>query len=83
MLLASGARAGAQYGSQNSTNAADINGMETAATNDAPTVTATASVITNAPTAAPKLKRQQIIKGPARRSEHILAEKARILLHRY
>jgi hypothetical protein len=34
---------------------------------------------------APKLKRQQIImnKGSARRSENILAETARILLHRY
>jgi Flp pilus assembly protein TadG len=43
LMLASGARAGAQYGSQNTTNAADITGMQRAATNDAPTVTVTAS----------------------------------------
>jgi Flp pilus assembly protein TadG len=42
-ILASSARAGAQYGSQNATNAADTRGMQTAATNDASIVSATAS----------------------------------------
>jgi Flp pilus assembly protein TadG len=43
LMLASSARAGAQYGSQNTTHAADLTGMEQAAVNDVPTVTATAS----------------------------------------
>jgi Flp pilus assembly protein TadG len=47
MQLASSARAGTQYGSQNATNAADLSGMEAAATADAVssnvTITATAS----------------------------------------
>jgi Flp pilus assembly protein TadG len=42
-ILASSARAGAQYGSQNATNAADTSGMQTAATNDASIVNATVS----------------------------------------
>jgi Flp pilus assembly protein TadG len=47
MQLASSARAGTQYGSQNATNAADLGGMKAAATADAVssnvTVSATAS----------------------------------------
>lgn len=43
MTLAGASHAGAQYGSQNATNAADLSGMETAATNDAPAVNVTAS----------------------------------------
>jgi Flp pilus assembly protein TadG len=43
MTLASAAHAGAQYGSQNTTTAASISGMESAATADSSTVTATAT----------------------------------------
>lgn len=42
-VLTSAAHAGAQYGSQSTTTAADISGMQTAATNDASIVSATAS----------------------------------------
>jgi Flp pilus assembly protein TadG len=42
LVVASSAHAGAQYGSQSSITAQDISGMEAAATNDAPNVTASA-----------------------------------------